>query len=234
MPAQRTGALRAAKPAALVSARRNRALGAGVAACMVAGLGTTLIVQSAAPASSAAAGELPSVADLTAAAPQSFTADLAVGSSASARDEAPSVTLEPTPTPTSSPSSSTTASPETDSADSNSTDSTSSGSAAIVGDDPASIKALAQQLLAEAGLSGEWSCFDYIITHESNWNPYAENPSSGAYGLPQSLPGNKMASIADDWATNPATQIKWAIGYMNDVYGSPCGAYSFWLANSHY
>ena len=60
---------------------------------------------------------------------------------------------------------------------------------------------------------------------ESGWNPSAQNASSGAYGIPQSLPGSKMASAGADWATNPATQIKWGLGYIQDRYGSPCGAW---------
>ena len=221
----RTGAIRAARPAAITTARRNRVLGAALATCMVGGLAATITVQATAPVASAAAVEAPSVAELAAAAPQSYRADLgAAVTASSSRDDSVTVELEPTPTPTPAPTS----------PSGSGSSAAASGSAGIVGDDPASIKALAKDLLAEAGLSGQWSCFDYIITHESNWNPRAENASSGAYGLPQSLPGSKMASIADDWQTNPATQIKWAIGYMNAVYGSPCGAYNFWLANSHY
>jgi hypothetical protein len=82
--------------------------------------------------------------------------------------------------------------------------------------------------------SDQYSCFSWIIDHESGWNPRATNPSSGAYGLPQSLPGSKMATVASDWRTNPATQIIWGAKYMKDRYGSPCAAKSFWLGNHHY
>ena len=82
--------------------------------------------------------------------------------------------------------------------------------------------------------AGQFACFDNIITRESRWNVHATNPSSGAYGLPQALPGSKMASIASDWRTNPATQIIWGIEYMDKRYGSPCEAWSFWQAHSWY
>jgi hypothetical protein len=62
-------------------------------------------------------------------------------------------------------------------------------------------------------------------TRESNWDHRAENPSSGAFGIPQSLPGDKMASAGTDWRTNPLTQIEWGLGYIRDVYGSPCVAW---------
>jgi hypothetical protein len=66
------------------------------------------------------------------------------------------------------------------------------------------------------------------------WRVDATNPSSGAYGIPQALPGSKMATIASDWRTNPATQIIWGIEYMKDRYGSPCAAWSFKSANGWY
>lgn len=69
-------------------------------------------------------------------------------------------------------------------------------------------------------------CLESLWTKESNWDYQAQNPSSGAYGIPQSLPGSKMASAGADWASNPATQIDWGLGYIADVYGSPCGAWS--------
>jgi phage-related protein len=70
---------------------------------------------------------------------------------------------------------------------------------------------------------------------ESGWNYQAENPSSGAYGIPQSLPADKMASAGSDWRTNAATQIRWGLGYIQSVYGSPSAAYSAWLSrNPHW
>jgi len=82
--------------------------------------------------------------------------------------------------------------------------------------------------------AGQFACFDNIISRESRWNVHATNPSSGAYGLAQALPGSKMASIASDWRTNPATQIIWGMQYMDNRYGSPCEAWSFWQAHSWY
>nr|WP_111491551.1 transglycosylase SLT domain-containing protein [Peterkaempfera bronchialis] len=84
------------------------------------------------------------------------------------------------------------------------------------------------------GNSGQYQCFAQIVQHESSWNPTATNPSSGAYGLVQALPGSKMASAGADWRTNPATQIKWGLSYMNERYGSPCGAWSFWQSHHWY
>jgi Transglycosylase SLT domain len=82
--------------------------------------------------------------------------------------------------------------------------------------------------------AGQFGCFDNIISRESRWNMHATNPSSGAYGLAQALPGSKMASIASDWRTNPATQIIWGVQYMDNRYGSPCEAWGFWQAHNWY
>ncbi|QNP70475.1 transglycosylase SLT domain-containing protein [Streptomyces roseirectus] len=92
------------------------------------------------------------------------------------------------------------------------------------------IQSMARQMVA----GGQWQCFSNIVDHESSWNYRAVNASSGAYGLFQALPGSKMSSVASDWQTNPATQIKWGLNYMNERYGSPCDAWSFWQANNWY
>ncbi|GGV02286.1 hypothetical protein GCM10010245_06730 [Streptomyces spectabilis] len=94
----------------------------------------------------------------------------------------------------------------------------------------AQVQAMARQMVP----AGQFQCFSNIVNHESTWNYRATNASSGAYGLVQALPGTKMASAGADWRTNPATQIKWGLNYMNDRYGSPCGAWSFWQANNWY
>ncbi len=94
----------------------------------------------------------------------------------------------------------------------------------------AEVQAMARQMVP----GDQFQCFSNIVDHESSWNYRAQNPSSGAYGLVQALPGSKMASAGDDWRTNPATQIKWGLNYMNERYGSPCGAWSFWQANKWY
>ncbi|NGO69633.1 transglycosylase SLT domain-containing protein [Streptomyces sp. SB3404] len=94
----------------------------------------------------------------------------------------------------------------------------------------AEIQSMARQIVG----GGQYQCFSNIVERESGWNYKATNPSSGAYGLMQALPGTKMASAGADWRTNPATQLKWGLGYMNERYGSPCEAWSFWQANNHY
>ena len=82
--------------------------------------------------------------------------------------------------------------------------------------------------------SNQFQCFNNIIMRESMWKIDATNPSSGAYGIPQALPGSKMASEGSDWRTNPATQIIWGVKYMKDRYGSPCAAWSFKAAKGWY
>ncbi|CBG70466.1 transglycosylase SLT domain-containing protein [Streptomyces sp. LBUM 1478] len=94
----------------------------------------------------------------------------------------------------------------------------------------AEIQAMAKAVVA----SDQWTCFSNIVNHESTWNYKAVNPSSGAYGLFQALPGSKMSSAGSDWQTNPATQIKWGLNYMESRYGSPCEAWTFWQANNWY
>ena len=90
-------------------------------------------------------------------------------------------------------------------------------------------------LMEAAGIpQDQWACTEYIISHESGWRVNASNASSGAYGLPQSLPGSKMASAGADWQTNPVTQLKWYYGYTTARYGSPCGAYEFWTIHRWY
>ncbi|MFH8516680.1 lytic transglycosylase domain-containing protein [Streptomyces gelaticus] len=94
----------------------------------------------------------------------------------------------------------------------------------------AEVQAMARQMVP----ADQFQCFSNIVNHESTWNYRASNPSSGAYGLVQALPGSKMSSAGADWQTNPATQIKWGLSYMDGRYGSPCGAWSFWQANHWY
>ncbi|MFG3553161.1 lytic transglycosylase domain-containing protein [Micromonospora sp. NPDC047557] len=90
-------------------------------------------------------------------------------------------------------------------------------------------------LMIEAGFGiAEFPCLEKLWTKESGWNHKASNSSSGAYGIPQSLPGSKMGSIADDWRTNPATQIKWGLGYIKGRYKTPCGAWSNFQNNGNY
>jgi hypothetical protein len=93
---------------------------------------------------------------------------------------------------------------------------------------------VAAALLAGYGWAGQFSCLDALWARESGWNVYAQNPSSGAYGIPQALPGSKMASAGADWATDAATQIRWGLSYIKSVYGSPCGAWAHEEATGWY
>jgi hypothetical protein len=86
---------------------------------------------------------------------------------------------------------------------------------------------IAQGMLGSYGWSAsQFSCLQPLWNAESGWNVSASNPTSGAYGIPQALPGSKMASAGADWQTSAATQIRWGLGYIRSVYGSPCGAWS--------
>jgi len=92
---------------------------------------------------------------------------------------------------------------------------------------PGSPQQIAMAMLGSFGWSSsQFGCLQSLWNRESGWNPSATNPSSGAYGIPQALPGDKMASAGADWQTNPATQIRWGLGYIKQVYGSPCAAWS--------
>ncbi len=94
---------------------------------------------------------------------------------------------------------------------------------------------IAKALLSEFGFGqDQFSCLDSLYNSESGWRVDADNPSSSAYGIPQALPGSKMASAGADWATNPVTQIRWGLGYIQDSYGSPCSAWSFKQGNNWY
>ncbi|WP_157622457.1 hypothetical protein [Nostocoides sp. Soil756] len=97
-------------------------------------------------------------------------------------------------------------------------------------DDP---KAAAQILLPEYGFSqGQWPCLEQLWTGESDWRWWVSNSSSGAYGIPQSLPASKMATVGDDWRTNPVTQIRWGLDYIKRSYGTPCNALNMWNSRS--
>ena len=93
--------------------------------------------------------------------------------------------------------------------------------------DPSAAQETAQELMPGYGfsVSTQWSCLYSLWARESSWNVYAENAASGAYGIPQALPADKMASIASDWQTDAATQIKWGLEYISEVYGTPCDAW---------
>lgn len=92
--------------------------------------------------------------------------------------------------------------------------------------DPGTAQAIARDLVTARGWDeGEYRCLHALWMRESGWNHFAQNPSSGAYGIPQSLPASKMASAGDDWATNPETQIRWGLGYIEARYSTPCAAW---------
>ncbi|MEM8530646.1 MAG: hypothetical protein AAGF95_07375 [Chloroflexota bacterium] len=82
--------------------------------------------------------------------------------------------------------------------------------------------------MTERGLSDDFGCLASLWTRESNWNVHVENPSSRAYGIPQALPPEKMASVGPDWCDNPATQIEWGLNYIQDRYSTPCEAWRIW------
>lgn len=99
-----------------------------------------------------------------------------------------------------------------------------SGVAPVAGTpDPGTAQAIA---LGYVGAGAEFDCLVALWNKESRWNVFAENRSSGAYGIPQALPGTKMASAGADWQTNPDTQIRWGLGYIQGRYGSPCAAWA--------
>ncbi|MFT4283748.1 MAG: lytic transglycosylase domain-containing protein [Protaetiibacter sp.] len=94
--------------------------------------------------------------------------------------------------------------------------------------DPGTAQAIAYDMVMARGWGqAEFDCLVALWNKESHWNVYAHNTRSGAYGIPQALPGEKMASVGADWATNPATQITWGLGYIGGRYGTPCVAWGY-------
>lgn len=101
--------------------------------------------------------------------------------------------------------------------------------------DPGTAKAIAlDMVLARGWGSDQYDCLVALWQKESGWNAFAHNKGSGAYGIPQALPGSKMASVGADWATNPATQITWGLSYIQGRYQTPCGAYGASQAKGWY
>ncbi|TCO34479.1 hypothetical protein EV652_102545 [Kribbella steppae] len=96
-------------------------------------------------------------------------------------------------------------------------------------------KEVAMNLLPDHGWGeGQFSCLEKLWNKESRWRVDADNPSSSAYGIPQALPGNRMAAYGSDWRTNPVTQIKWGLDYIEDRYNSPCSAWAHSQAKGWY
>jgi hypothetical protein len=100
---------------------------------------------------------------------------------------------------------------------------------------PGTAQSTAYNMMSSFGFDPktQFGCLNNIWTRESGWRYNAQN-ASGAYGIPQALPGSKMASAGADWQTNPATQISWGLGYIKSVYGTPCNAWAFWQSNGYY
>ena len=94
---------------------------------------------------------------------------------------------------------------------------------------------IAAAMLASFGWSsGQLGCLDPLWEHESGWSVTADNAGTGAYGIPQALPGSRMSSAGPDWQTSAQTQIKWGLEYIKDTYGSPCGAWDHEEATGWY
>jgi resuscitation-promoting factor RpfB len=117
---------------------------------------------------------------------------------------------------------------------SGSASSTSSTAPSVRVPSPGTAKAIARDLAAARGWGDEqYNCLVVLWDNESGWNVHAANPS-GAYGIPQALPGWKMSSAGPDWQNNATTQINWGLGYIAERYSTPCGAWSFWQGNGWY
>ncbi|WP_310124646.1 lytic transglycosylase domain-containing protein [Agrococcus sp. BE272] len=137
------------------------------------------------------------------------------------RDEI--VVHTPTPTPTPTPEPEPAAAAE---ASSSGQQAASISIPAVAAPNPGSAQEIARQMVLSRGWGeGQYSCLYSLWQRESNWNVYAQNSSSGAYGIPQALPGSKMATHGGDWQTNPVTQISWGLDYIAGRYGTPCGAW---------
>jgi resuscitation-promoting factor RpfB len=110
------------------------------------------------------------------------------------------------------------------------------GSAGATLASASSTVALGQQLASAYGWGSgaEWTCLDELWTRESGWRMVWNYAGSGAYGIPQALPASKMAAAGADYMTNPATQIRWGLGYIRGTYGDPCTAWAHEQADSWY
>lgn len=94
---------------------------------------------------------------------------------------------------------------------------------------------IGKKLAAARGWDGEqWNCLRSLWTKESGWSTSSSNSSGSAWGIPQALPGSKMAKFGSDWRTNPATQIKWGLHYIDNRYGNPCSAWNHFQNHNWY
>jgi len=127
---------------------------------------------------------------------------------------------------------------EQQTATNSSSDSSSSGAnvVQVAPPDPGTAEQIGYNMLPSFGFNQttQWSCLEQLWMRESGWRWDAQNPDGGAYGIPQANPGSKMATAGADWLTNPATQIKWGLGYISSSYGTPCGAWDEELSAGGY
>ncbi|MFE7845083.1 lytic transglycosylase domain-containing protein [Microbacterium sp. NPDC057407] len=187
----------------------------GFAAAYVGPMGTALTVANA-EENGAVTLYASSLGDVQTLAVDESGADAAAGGSRSLDRGNYSVYVKPKPTPTPEPvvEAETSSSPST------------GWAPPFVTPDPGSAQAIAYQMVLARGWGDDqFACLVALWNKESGWRVNAYNASSGAYGIPQALPGNKMATAGADWETNPATQISWGLGYIGGRYGSPCGAW---------
>lgn len=236
----RTGATRAAVPESLRRRRRNRsAAPLAILAVSAVALGGAILPGA---MSEPAAASIPSVAQLADEQAQAYQASLsqvAGQPAASDGDEQPQAPVAPsvardgasveveTPTPTPTPTETAAAAPS--SADSGSSSSSSDYSASMGYVAPAGeAQSIAHDMVLARGWGeGEFSCLASLYQRESEWNPLASNPYSEAYGIPQALPGSKMAAAGADWQYNAATQLDWGINYyIAPRYGTACAAWA--------
>jgi hypothetical protein len=198
------------------------------------------------PMQTDAATAAPVLAPAPISTPQQFSAHGTYGDFDATRDGfdivKPAPKPTPTPTPTATPDASDGAATDSASTDAAATDEPAAAqpaastplAATAATPDPGSAQAIAQQMVTARGWGNDqYSCLVSLWNKESGWRVNAYNPS-GAYGIPQSLPGSKMASAGADWQTNPATQITWGLNYITGVYGTPCGAWAHSVSYNWY
>lgn len=214
-------------------------LGTGQRMAVVAGVVAVFL---GAGAASQAAGQAINAQDITRAS-DSRTASQAATPSATATPSA-SASASPTPSATSTPSQAAAPAPAAVAAQAAAPAAPAAPpappapvapAAPVAVDDPSAAQAYAASLLPSYGWGqGEMSALITLWNKESDWRTTATNASSGAYGIGQSLPADKMATEGADWQTNYQTQIRWGLNYIKERYGSPSAAWSFHLAHNWY
>ncbi|WP_295573938.1 lytic transglycosylase domain-containing protein [uncultured Microbacterium sp.] len=200
---------------------RRRGVLAVFAALAVAGFVAAYIGPIGATVSQAEASELDPVSLYASSIEdaQAYVADAATGATLDRAGVTYTVYVKPKPKPTPTPT-------PTAEAETRSGSSASTWSPPFVSPDPGSAQAIAYEMVTARGWGDDqFACLVALWKKESGWRVNAYNASSGAYGIPQALPGTKMASAGADWETNPATQISWGLGYIKGRYGTPCGAW---------